>query len=69
MVSYACVVSGIGSCEVVYSAWGLPSSARSENFVFCYLSGWVYVLVTVSGTFEEGCGCGGCHFYLLYGSF
>ena len=69
MVVYFCVVSGIGSCEVVYSAWGLSSSARSKYFGFCYLSGWMCGLVTGSGAFGRGCGCGGCRFYLLCGSF
>ncbi len=37
VVGYVCVVSDIGNCEVVYSAWGLSSSARSNDFDFCYL--------------------------------
>jgi len=69
VVGYVFVVSCIGSCEVVYSAWGFSSSARSEDFGFCYLSGYMYGLVTGSGAFGKGCGCGGCRFYLLYGSF
>ncbi len=69
MVGYVCAVSGIGSCEVVYSAWGLSSSTRSEDFSFFYLSGRMCYLVTGSGAFGKGCGCGGYHFYLLYGSF
>ena len=34
VVGYVCVVIGIGSCEVVYSAWGLSSSARYVDFGF-----------------------------------
>ena len=56
VVGYVCVVSGIGSYEVVYSAWGLSSSARSEDFGFCYLSGWMCGLVTGSGAFGGWCG-------------
>ena len=38
----------------MYSAWGLSSSARSEDFGFCYLSGWTCGLVTGFGAFEKG---------------
>ena len=45
-VGYVCVVSDIGSCGFECSAWGLSSAARSDDFVFCYLSGWMCGLVT-----------------------
>ena len=48
------VVSGISSCGVVYSAWGLSSSARSEDFVFFCLIGWMCGLVTGFGAVGRG---------------
>jgi hypothetical protein len=46
VVGYVCIVSGIGSCEVMDSAWELSSYVRSEDFGFCYLSGWICGFIT-----------------------
>jgi hypothetical protein len=69
VVGYVCVVSGIDTCEVVYSAGGFLRLPAVKISVFCYSSGWMCGLVIGSGTFKKGCGCGGCRVYLLYGSF
>ncbi len=59
---------GIGSCEVVYLAWKLSSSACSQDFGSCYLGGWRCGMIIGFGMFGSWCGYGSCRFYLINGS-
>ncbi len=64
-----CVKRGIGSCEVVYSSWGLSSSACFEDFGSCYLVGWRCGMITGFGAFGSWYGYESCRFYLMDGAF
>ncbi len=69
VVVCVCVRRGIGSCEIVYLAWGFSSCASSEDSGCCYLRGWRCGVITGSGAFGRRCGYGSCRFYLMNGSF